>query len=216
MPRPGVVDVHGNQVHSSRQRAEETMWSIGGRHGSLWLLVGPEHMLRVFSSEAPQRASMPPPPEDGGELQPLSPSSPPVSTQRFISKNPVWKQTSAGGGATQARTWGKKKNKAIPLFLESIGVLLWPQTELLNTQPTKVVLLTGSAFSSELYLCKPEKRTWRWIPSSWQQTHLETPEKLPQWRSASGSPACIRGRANDGCVQLWWKDNRTTFQQFNV
>lgn len=56
MPRPGVVDVHGNQVHSSRQRAEETMWSIGGRHKILWLLVVPEHMLGVFSSEAPPKS----------------------------------------------------------------------------------------------------------------------------------------------------------------
>lgn len=149
MPRPGVVDVHGNQVHSSRQRAEETVWSIGGRHKILWLLVVPEHMLGVFSSEAPPK-SIDTTPTWGrrGAVTPLPFMSFCVYTEVHIQKSCLETDHRQGRGDA-----GKKQNKAIPLFLETIGVLLWPQTELLNTQTKKLFcLLAQPSLQSSIYV----------------------------------------------------------------
>lgn len=148
--RPGVVDVHGNQVHSSRQRAEETMWSIGGRHKILWLLVVPEHMLGVFSSEAPPKSiDTTPLLRTAGSCNP-SPLHVLLCVHRGSYPKILFGNRPSPGGGGDA---GKKQNKAIPLFLETIGVLLWPQTELLNTQTKKLFcLLVQPSLQSSIYV----------------------------------------------------------------
>lgn len=122
MPRPGVVDVHGNQAHSSRQRDEETMWSIGGRHKILWLLVVPEHMLGVFSSEAPPK-SIDATPSRGrrGAVTPLPFMSFCVYTEVHIQKSCLETDHRQGRGDAGEDTRKKTKQGHSPFFSKPLG-----------------------------------------------------------------------------------------------